>query len=66
MQRASGDEKCIQILFGKLEGKRPLGRPTHRKKDNVKNNHRETGLEVWIGFIRHSTGTGGVLLLIHD
>jgi hypothetical protein len=25
-----------KVLVGKLEGKRPLGRPKHRWKDNIK------------------------------
>jgi hypothetical protein len=31
------------ILVGKLEGKRPLGRPRHRWVDNIKMDVRETG-----------------------
>jgi hypothetical protein len=27
---------AYRILVGKPEGKRPLGRPTHRLKDNIK------------------------------
>jgi hypothetical protein len=30
-----------RILVGKLEGKRPLGRPEHRWEDNVKMDLRE-------------------------
>jgi hypothetical protein len=30
------DEKCIQILIGKSEGKRPLGRPKRRWEDNIR------------------------------
>jgi hypothetical protein len=30
------DEKYIQISFGNLERKRPLGRPMLRWKDNVR------------------------------
>jgi len=29
------DEKCIQNLVGKLEEKRPLGRPVCRGEDNI-------------------------------
>jgi hypothetical protein len=29
-----GNEKCIKILDGKPEGKRPIGRPTFRWEDN--------------------------------
>jgi hypothetical protein len=30
------DEKCIKILDGKPETKRPLGRPTGTWEDNIK------------------------------
>ena len=30
------EERCIQGLVGKPEGKRPLGRPRHRWEDNIK------------------------------
>jgi hypothetical protein len=38
------------ILVGKLEGERPLGRPRHRLEDNIKMDLREIGWEVvdWI------------------
>jgi hypothetical protein len=32
-----------KILFGKSEGKRPLGRPKHRWEDNIRLNLREVG-----------------------
>jgi hypothetical protein len=32
-----------RILVGKPEGKRPLGRPRHRRVDNIKIYLRETG-----------------------
>jgi hypothetical protein len=31
-----GEERCIQSLVGKHEGKRPFGRPKLRLKDNIK------------------------------
>jgi hypothetical protein len=31
------------VLIGKPEGKRPLGRPRHGRKDNIKINFRERG-----------------------
>jgi hypothetical protein len=37
------DEKCMQILIGKSEGKRPLGRPRRRWEDNTKMDMREMG-----------------------
>jgi hypothetical protein len=44
------DEKCIQILLEKPKGKRPLGRPRHRWKDNIRMDLRETQWESvdWI------------------
>jgi hypothetical protein len=34
---------AYRILVGKLEGKRPLGRPTRRWEDNIRMDLRETG-----------------------
>jgi hypothetical protein len=31
-----GEEKCIQGFGGETEGKRPAGKPRHRRKDNIK------------------------------
>jgi hypothetical protein len=47
---------------GKLEGKRPLGRPRHRWEDVVRMDLREIGLGVWIRFNWLRTVTGGGLL----
>jgi transcription termination factor 2 len=33
------------VLVGKPEGKRPLGRPKRRWKDNIKTDLRETGID---------------------
>ena len=45
--------------MGKPEGKRPLGRPRHRWKDNIKMDLQEIGNEFmdWTSWLR--TGTGG-------
>jgi hypothetical protein len=41
-----GDKRnAYRILVGKPGGKRPLGRPRHRRVDNVKIYLRETGLD---------------------
>jgi hypothetical protein len=40
-----GDERCIQFLVGKYEGKRPLGRPRSRWEDNIKMDLQE--VEWW-------------------
>jgi hypothetical protein len=34
-----------RVLVGKPEGKRPLGRPRHRRKDNIKMDLQEVGCE---------------------
>jgi hypothetical protein len=40
----SGERKNVyRILVGKLEGRRPLGRPRHRWVNNIKMNLREIG-----------------------
>jgi hypothetical protein len=33
-----------RVLVGRSEGKRPLGRPKHRREDNIKLDLRETGI----------------------
>jgi len=39
-----GERICVyRVLVGKLEGKRPLGRPRHRFEDNIKMDHQEEG-----------------------
>jgi hypothetical protein len=45
-----GREEVIQVLVGKPEGKRPLGRPRRRWEDNIKLDHQEVGCEAmdWI------------------
>jgi len=39
-----------RVLDGRPEGKRPLARPRRRRKDNIKMNLRETGIDgaIWI------------------
>jgi hypothetical protein len=41
---------ACRILVGKPEGKRPLGRPKHRRVDNIKMGHREREREMmgWV------------------
>jgi transposase len=41
--RYGGEERCVQVLVGKPEGKRPLGRPGRRWEDNIKIGLREVG-----------------------
>jgi hypothetical protein len=47
-----GEKRSVySLLVGKPEGKRPLGRPTHRWMDNIKMELLEIELSVvdWIG-----------------
>jgi len=42
-----GERRGIfRVLVGKPEGKRPLGRPTHRQKDNIKMDLQEADVAV--------------------
>jgi hypothetical protein len=46
-----GEGRCVyRVLFGKPEGKRPLGRPRRRWDDNIKLDLREISIdgENWI------------------
>ena len=47
-----GEERGVyRVLVGKLEGKRPLGRPRHRWVDNIRTDLQEVGCGYmdWIG-----------------
>jgi hypothetical protein len=46
----------------KREGKRPLGIPRRKWKDNIKIDIKETGWVAWTGFIWLRTGTIGGML----
>ena len=41
---------AYRVLVGKPEGRRPLGRPRHRREDNIKGDLREVGCDPgdWI------------------
>jgi hypothetical protein len=49
-----------RVLMWKREGKRALGRPRRRWKDNIKMDHHEVGCGGinWIEFARIGTGDG--------
>jgi hypothetical protein len=48
-----------RVLVGKPEGKRPLGRPKLRWKDNIKMDLQEVGCGAWTGLIWCRIWTGG-------
>jgi hypothetical protein len=58
-----GDKRnAYNILVGKPEGKRLLGRPRRRWKDNIRMDLREYGTKVWTGFIWLRIGNSGGLM----
>jgi hypothetical protein len=40
-------------------GKRPLGRPRHRRENNINMDLQEVGWGAWTGLIWFRIGTGG-------
>jgi hypothetical protein len=56
------ERKLYKFLVGKLERKRPLGRPRRRWEDGIRMDFRDIGLGVWIGFDWLRTGTGDGML----
>ena len=48
-----GEERCIQDLVEKPEGKRPLGRPSRRWDNNIKMDLQEVGCGV-VSFSRRT------------
>jgi hypothetical protein len=55
---------AYMILVGKLDRKRPLGRPRREWVDNIKMDLREIGWDgmEWIGWICLRIGTSGGIL----
>jgi hypothetical protein len=51
---------AYEILVGKPEGKRPLGKPRRRWEDNTRMDLKESG-KLWTGFIWLRIGTTGGL-----
>jgi hypothetical protein len=60
--RMGEEGKVYNVLVGKPEGKRPMGRPRRRWEYCIRMDLREIGLGVWIGFDCLRTGFGGGLL----
>jgi hypothetical protein len=57
---ACGDRRgTYRVLMGKPEGKRPLGRPRHKRQDNIKIDHQDVGWRTWNILICICIGTGG-------
>ena len=48
-----------RVLVGKPEGKRPLGRPRHRREDNIKLDLQEVGEGFGTGWSWLRIGRGG-------
>jgi hypothetical protein len=56
-----GKERGVyRVLVGKPEGKRPLGRPRCRWKDNIRMDLQKWDVGVWtgLGWLRIKTGGG--------
>jgi hypothetical protein len=53
---------AYNILVGRPEGRRPLGRPRRRLENNIKIDLRKYGLGMWIGLIWLRIGIRGGLL----
>jgi hypothetical protein len=53
---------AYRVLVGRLEGKRPLGRPRRRWEDNIKMDLREIGIDGATGFGWLRIGSSGGLL----
>ena len=58
--RMGEDRGVHRVLVGKPEGKRPLGRPRHRREDNIKMDLQEVGggHGDWMELVRIGTGDG--------
>jgi len=56
------EENVRRIVFREREWRTLLGRPSHRRGDNIRMNVKETGTEVWTGFIQFGTGSTDELL----
>jgi hypothetical protein len=59
-------ERCLQVLVGRPEGKRPLGRPRHRWEDNIKMDLREIGIDGvnWIQLDQDRVQRWGFVIMV--
>jgi hypothetical protein len=51
-------EKCIQVLVRRPEGKRQLGKPKYKWKDNIKRIFKKWDEGAWTGLACLRTGLG--------
>jgi hypothetical protein len=58
--RMGATRNAYRILVGKLEGKRPLGKPIRKWVDSIKIDLRK--MMIWTGSLRLRIGTSGGLL----
>jgi hypothetical protein len=58
------ERKVYNVLVGKPEGKRPLGRPRRRWENGIRMDLGEIGLGLRIGFDWLRIGTDGELLRV--
>jgi hypothetical protein len=61
MYVSSMDRRAYEVFVGNLTGKRPLGRPRRRWKDNITVDLKEN-VRVWNGFMWLRIGACGALL----
>jgi len=54
-----GEERRVQGLVRKPEGKMPLGRPSRRREDNIKIDLKEWNVGIWTGSNWLRIGTRG-------
>jgi hypothetical protein len=54
-----GEERRIQVLAGKPEGKRPLGRPRSRWQEDIKKDLQKWDVGAWTGWRWFRIGAGG-------
>jgi hypothetical protein len=54
-----GRRGAYRVLVGRSKGKRPLGKPRHRRKNNIKVDLQKVGCGTMDRIIWLMTGTGG-------
>ena len=61
-----GEERRLQYLVGKSEGKTPLGRPRHRWEDNIKMDLQEVGCGGmgWIDLAQDQDRWGAIVKVV--